>query len=46
MEHQNMLNLLNEPNDPKFVTIEWNIVNDQPSANFDSRTEIIYDTEF
>ena len=41
-----MLNLLNEPNDPKFVTIEWNIVNDQPSANFDSRTEIIYDTEF
>ena len=45
MEHQKMLNLLNEPNDPKFVTIEWNIVNDQPSANFDLRTEIIYNTE-
>ena len=28
MEHQKILNLLNEANDPKFVTRKWNIVND------------------
>ena len=45
MGHQKILNLLNEPNKPKFITIEWNIVNDQSNANFDLRTEIIYNTE-
>ena len=29
MEHQNILNLLNEASDSKFVTRKWNIVNDQ-----------------
>ena len=32
MEHQNILNLLNEASDSKFETWKWNIVNDQ-SAN-------------
>ena len=26
MEHQKLLNLLNEPNNSKFVTRKWNIV--------------------
>ena len=29
MKHQKILNLLNKPNDSKFVTRKWNIVNDQ-----------------
>ena len=29
IEHQKILNLLNEANDSKFVTSKWNIVNDQ-----------------
>ena len=29
MEHQKILNLLNEAKDFKFVTRKWNIVNDQ-----------------
>ena len=28
MEHQKILNLLNDVNDSKFVTRKWNIVND------------------
>ena len=36
MEHQKILNLLNEPKDSKFVTRKWNIVNDQSNANYDS----------
>ena len=27
MEHQKILNLLNEANDSKFLTRKWNIVN-------------------
>ena len=34
MEHQNMLNLLNEANDSKFVTRKWNIVNDNSKSNY------------
>ena len=45
MEHQKILNLLNETNDPKFVTRKWNIVNDQSNANYDKGDEIIYNTE-
>ena len=29
MERQKTLNLLNEPNDSKFVIRKWNFVNDQ-----------------
>ena len=39
MEHQNIfINLiewLNESNDPKCVTRKWNIVNDESDANYD-----------
>ena len=45
MEHQNILILLNEANDSKFVIRKWNIVNDQSNANYDAGNEIIYNTE-
>ena len=45
IEHQQILNLLNESNDYKFVTRKWNIVNDQSNTNYDVRNEILYDTE-
>ena len=32
MEHQKILNLLNEASDYTFVTRKWNIVNDQLNA--------------
>ena len=35
MEHQKILNLLNEESNSKFVTRKWNIVNDQSNANHD-----------
>ena len=41
MEHQKILNLLNEENDFKFVTRKWNIVSDQSNANYDAGNEII-----
>ena len=39
------MNLLNESSDSKFVTRKWNIVNDQPNANYDVRYKIIYNAE-
>ena len=45
IEHQNILNLLNEKIDYKFVTRKWNIVHDQSNANYDLENEIIYNTE-
>ena len=36
---------MNEANVSKFVTIKWNIVNDQSNANCDVGNEIIYNTE-
>ena len=41
MEHHKILNLLNELSDSKFVTRNWNIVNDQSNANYSVRNEII-----
>ena len=41
MEHQKMLNLLNEASNYKFVTRKWKIVNDQSNANYDVGNEII-----
>ena len=32
MEHRKILHLLNEASDSKFVTRNWNIVNDQSNA--------------
>ena len=34
MEHQKILNLLNNANDSKFVTRNWVIVNDQSNSSF------------
>ena len=45
MEHQNLLNLLNEARSPKIVTRKWNIVNDQSNTTYDIENEIIYNTE-
>ena len=45
MEHQKILNLLNEANGSRFVTRKWNTVNDQSNANYDVGNEIIYNTE-
>ena len=45
MEHQKILNLLNEVSDSRFVTIKWNIVNDESNANCDVAKEITYNAE-
>ena len=45
MEQQKILNLLNEANDSKFVTREWNIVNDNSKSNYDTTNEITYNIE-
>ena len=45
MEHQKMLNLLNETSDSKFVTRKWNIASNQLSANFDIGNGHICNTE-
>ena len=45
MEHQKILNLLNEARDSKFVARKWNIVNDQSNVNYHEGNEIICNTE-
>ena len=45
MEHQKILNLLNEASDSKFVTRKWNIVNDDSKANYNAANEITCNTE-
>ena len=45
MEHQIILNLLNEASDSKFVTRKWKIVNEQSNANYDVGHKIVYNTE-
>ena len=45
MEHQKILNLLNEANDSKFVTRKRNIVNDNSKSICDATNEITYNTE-
>ena len=42
MEHQKILNLLNEANDSKFVTRKWNTVNYNSKTNFGVENEITY----
>ena len=41
MEHQKILNSLNEANDSKFVTRKWNIVNDNSKTNYGAGSGII-----
>ena len=43
MEHQKMLNSLNEAGDSTFVTKKWNIVS-QSDASYSVRNEVIYST--
>ena len=45
MEHQKILNLLNEVDNSKSVTRKWNIVNHQSNANYDVGNKVIYNTE-
>ena len=45
MEHQNMMNFLNEASNSKFVTRKYNIFNDQSNAYYDIANQIIYNTE-
>ena len=45
MEHQKILNILNEANNSKFVTRKWNTVNDNSKANYNAGNEIIYNTK-
>ena len=45
MEHQKILNLLNEAKDSKFVTRKWNIFNDNSNADYGVGNEINYDKE-
>ena len=44
MEHQKILNLLNEVGSSKFVTGQGNVANDQSNVNYDMRNEIIHNT--
>ena len=45
IEHQKILNLLNDANDPKFVTRKWNIISDNSNSNYAAANEITYKTE-
>ena len=45
MEHQTILNLLNEANYCKFMTRKWNIVNDNSKSNYTAAYEITYNTK-
>ena len=45
MEHQRIVNLLNEASDSKFVTRKWNIFNDQSNINYDEGNEFFYNAE-
>ena len=45
MDHQKLLNSLNEESNSKFATRKWNIVNDQSNVNYDLGNEIVYNTE-
>ena len=45
MEHQKMLDLLVKESNSKFLTRNWNIVNDQSNANYDVRNDILSITQ-
>ena len=45
MEHQKILNLLNESIDYKFVARKLNIFNYQSNPNYDVENEVIYNTK-
>ena len=41
MEHQKILNLLNEANCSKSVARKWNIVNDNSKSSYDMKLSIM-----
>ena len=45
MEHQKILNLLDEANDSKFIARKLNIVNDNSRDNYNTGNQIIYNKE-
>ena len=45
MEHQRILNLLNEVSNFKSLARKWNIVNDNSKSSYDVGNKIIYTTE-
>ena len=45
MNRQNILNLLNERSDSKFLVRKWDIINDQSNANYSVGNKIINNTE-
>ena len=45
MEHQKILNELNEASSSKFVTRKWSIVSDNSKSNYDAGNEITYDAD-
>ena len=45
MEHQKILNLLNEANDCKFTTNKRNMISDNSKANYGVGNQIIYNSE-
>ena len=45
MDHQKILNILNEAGYSKFVNRKYNIVNDQSNYSYSVRNEIIYSIE-
>ena len=45
MEHQKILNLLNKSRGSKFVTRNWNIVNNQSNANYSLGNKVMYSTK-
>ena len=45
MEHQKILNFLNEANNSRFVIRKWNIVNDNSKSNYAAANKITYNME-
>ena len=45
MEHQKVLNLLNETNDSKIIARKWNIINYNSKSNYDSTNKITYNAD-
>ena len=45
MEHQKVLNLLNETNDSKIIARKWNIVNYNSKSNYDLTNKITYNAD-
>ena len=44
MEHQKILNLLNDANDSKFATRKCNIAYDNSNSNYAAANEVTYNT--